>query len=790
MHFLILAAALTSGSALAADIDYAQKIGRLDGRVVDAEAKLSRVAEDIEQRRGFIGAGEARERFENAVYSFLVGDYGRAAKAFFILVESRALTAAELQTDAEWYLAECLFEMGNVALAEEAFQRVIEQGPRHPFFADGVRRQLELYGITGDADKFYALYNAYIVPGRVAPTDAVKYTLAKSFYRQEELARAKGLLLEIGPDSLFFAKARYVLGTVLVVEGSYDESLSEFEMAADVAIPSSEVQEVVDLANLALGRLHYELGNFVESSTYYQRIGRDSSYFADALYEIGWTFIKDRDFEQALQSVEIFLLAFPEHRYAPRLKLLKGHLHMKEIAYESALSDFERVIDEYTGVHGDLADMGSRQTLAAEWFRALADLEDTDLGELGGGGFSNYDLHASELPTGDSGDPLPRFAVEMLLAEQEVERSLDVYRELKRQEQDIADAKALIRELEDALVGGANSLGSFQKARVDLDSLRADGFLVMSEILEIEEAWLLNNAEAGDVSSELRELQDRREDLSMELAELQSDERSEDDRMAAYDEQVRAVQSRAFRVEQMVRDLQAQAESLRGQLTTGEHKLSDYESGEIKSQLSEVEGDLDEAIALLNRLQSEATRQQVLAPVAQVGASPEKSDLTARVLTELTTLRKRYKRYRSKVSGDDKTLVLGGLDQLWARVESLEKGVASNRGRLDSSERSELASVRSRLALETGEVVLERRALVSQLTEADQLSASITATGFTTIAGNMSETVELADRGIVDVYWLRKVEVSDEKQGLLQERAALNQELNERFRIVRQGLEE
>ena len=87
------------------------------------------------------------------MYLFLVGDYAMAAEGFFSLVTLAALTDAGLHRDAEWYLAESLFQMGNSSTAEARYL-VIAQDDTHPFRDDAVRRLLELYALTGQTEQF------------------------------------------------------------------------------------------------------------------------------------------------------------------------------------------------------------------------------------------------------------------------------------------------------------------------------------------------------------------------------------------------------------------------------------------------------------------------------------------------------------------------------------------------------------------------------------------------------------------------------------------------------------
>ena len=54
--------------------------------------------------------------------------------------------------------------------------------------------------------------------------------------------------------------------------------------------------------------------------------------------------------------------------------------------------------------------------------------------------------------------------------------------------------------------------------------------------------------------------------------------------------------------------------------------------------------------------------------------------------------------------------------------------------------------------------------------------------------GRVSESVLKADMGVVDVYWAEKLEVADQKSKVQQEKAALMSDLEARFNLIRQKL--
>ena len=784
-----LMALAVGAPAFTAEMNYSKELTQLSSKVVTTEIEVGEVRQDIIERRGFIGAAEASARFENAVYYYLVEEYDRAAKEFFTLVESRSLKDDNLRHDSEWYLAESLFEMGNVVLAEEAFQSIISKGNSHPFFASAVRRLMEVYSLTGDADGFYTLYNQYIVPGRVKPSAVVQYSLAKSFFRQGEVQKARDLLLSIEEDTGYYGKARYVLGTIYVTQDDFPAAIEQFKLAADISVSGPEEKEVADLAAMALGRLYQEDNDYVNSALYYQRINRESKYFADALYEVSWTFIKDSDYQQALQAVEIFLLAYPEHRHAPQLKLLQGKLHMKEIQYESALSSFETVIESYSDLQAALTEMGSSSDSAARWLKGLIELDVSPNEFSDSTGISTYEQNSEELTT-PSGEVIPAFAVEMLVSQADMSRAFTVSRELNRQRNEIESSKELIDQLQYALTESGDSLGVFETARMQLDRYESESFRMLGDLLRIEEAWLLNHAEGAN-QSELQSLSEQRTQLDRVLNELKTNALDRDERMERYDEQVREVQQRAADLENQIDELETSSAALEERMSRDDVELAEDEEAQIRAQLVQIEVEVEAGRAELKRLQSEKTRLEVTAPVRKRKDAAQRSSEADQLMADLNALKRRFDGYWTRVEADsDRDKVSGEVQTLWGRLAGVQTSISEVRKKMESGERAELASVRSRLATETRSVTESNVELLSHEVSNDRLSSEVAQVSFQHLADEFSQTLLQADVGIVDVYWLRKVTVTDDREGVQRDREALLRELNDRFRIIRQGLED
>ena len=764
---LILAISAAPARGLAATT--VELLGEIDQHVEQVELSLLGLERDFGERRGLLGAGEAEKRFEEAVLAFLLEDYPRSARNFFTLVESGALGNDLLQGDAEWYLGESMYYVGNYVLASESYDRIISDD-EHPFFEDAVRRQLEVFGITQDSDNFYRVFNRFILTNKVEPSDPVRYTLGKSFYRQGDMLRSKSMFTDITRASDLYSKAQFFLGVVHVSEGNLAAATDVFLNAAEASQEGEgDLQEVNELANLSLARLYYEQGDLPTSTEYYQLIDSSSPYFADALYETVWTFVKMENFAEALRSVEIFLLAYQdEHRYAAQLKLLRGQLHMKLAQFESALNTFEQVVSEYTPIQHELENIYRDASLPSEWFERLTVMESSE-----------------EIAT----DTVPVYTVEMLLSDERYGRIVDARRALESQETDVDISEQLIRELDEALAA-SEVLGTYHRGRLQRVHLFNEFLRVEHDLLEVQEAWMLDNADADNLGR-LGQFQTQREQL-LERTKALKEATSPDANNTSSDPRLERLQAEMIRLQselaevtvliqdQRFKDIASRLEDSEvdeADRARGERDLADLgtETEQIQARLTAAQ---EEKVALLAVASTEAMRQTE-------GQGEEREDL----LASFKALRALHGRLLAQMSRLDIDGSLLGFQSTWQRIDLIGTRLVALEGSMEGSEQSELAVVRQRLGLERTTVNEVRRDLVAGSTTADSLGVGITREQFREIEQAFEDSVLKADMGIVDVFWTRKVHAGDDREELVQEQQELLRSLNTRFQDVGRGLE-
>jgi tetratricopeptide (TPR) repeat protein len=446
--------------------------------VIEAEIatllqKSERLKSHMTPGKGFFTEDEAVRRYQEMVYLYLIGDYDQSAEGFFALVTTMALGNTGLHWDAEWYLAESLFQMRNGRSAEQQYQQIFENDS-HPFRDDAIRRLLEIYVANGNLDAFMRLYEGEIVSGRVKTSDRITYTVGKAFFSNEDYLHAKTELDAITSESPYYLRALYIRGAIAVAESDLEYAETTFKVLVDNPVGNSIDRKVWDLGQLALGRIAMELGQFELATNYYEKIAGDSEFLADKLYELVWALIKQKQdlrtsrlgddnampeeesakievreqelVHEALRRVEIFLLAYPEHSYTAQLKLLRGHLHLQASEYEDALSSYEEVILAYAPIKQQFGTLSQSENAPGEYFERILRISDDN---------------------SDNPDKLPAYALAMVMADRDLGRAITVYRDLGAQREILERSETLIAELE-LVFGDSEGIGGFERIRYDV----------------------------------------------------------------------------------------------------------------------------------------------------------------------------------------------------------------------------------------------------------------------------------------------------------------------------------
>ena len=641
----------------------------IESDVAALSARVDEVRRNFTERSGLIGVTEATERYKEAVYQFLIGDYPRAATSFYILVQSNALGNADLTRDSEYYLAECLFEMDDLHTAEEAYHLIVAKAEAHPYFPDAVRRTMEIQALTRQDDAFDQYYTAYIASGRVPPTDVLAYTLGKAFYRRGEADRSRTAFGSLAQSSPYYARAHYFLGVVATSRNDYDTAMVEFKLAQQVPATDDTQRQVAEQAALALARLCYERGDYATASVYYDSITATSPDHADALRESVWTFIRQQRWDDAARTADSFLSEYPSHRYTADMQILRGHLDMKRKAWDGARAAYEKVTNTYGPVAEAMEDIAADSAIS---HRLLIELRDDKAGAADG--------------------RIPAYAEEMLTGRADIASAIDAWKDLGEQQEELMQADRMVAQLRTALARPDEVLTNFASARQDLAAIRGSSLSLRGRLTQTAGGYLrghLPSAERGAVAAVIK-------------------------------------------------------------------------------QRGNVYGTTEASAAVRTPEQEAAERRQVL--------------------TRYDELWKTLGGYRTDVTDANAADVFARYDRIWNDLNRLEQATDGAATVLTTSEARELEAVRGRLKDQAERVIALHQDVKTDSVAAESVGVAIISRGVESIASNLREEVLQADKGVVDVFWLKKTEVSDAMIKLASEQSARSRELDQEFSLLREGL--
>lgn len=756
---LSLLLALPAWASVESDL---AEIGEATGEIVDAADSLDH---QIAPGRAHMSRNDAIASFEDNLYLLMLGKNRQAAEGFFGLVTTGALQDPSLHRDAEWHLAEALYGMGNLVTAEARF-RVIAEDAQHPFRDDAVRRLLELYAETNNATRFYEVYESEIVQGRVKPTSLITYTVARSFYKQDDFEKARQYFEDVGEGTSHHSRARYFLGVMAIREGRLADAERFFTEAAADSVESADQRDALDMSKLALARLAYERDDFVTATDHYTAIAGDSKYLADVLYETVWTFVKQEHYDEALQAVDLFLLAYPEHQYTGELRVVQGHLHMgcaqspdkcrtlgfgdasEGDSFDKALASYETIVLDYTPIRDRFGSLARSQDEPKLYFEQVLALDGDETAE-----------------------GIPEFALAMMRDDVLLHSALQAYLAIEQQRRDLEECEAMINEIE-AVLGSDVGLGGYEGARYKALVNRTRAVQEQVALLGVEAKWLEGQgANTSRYATELAELGEMSQNAGERIEEATEEK-------AEFDKAVGGLRAEIAQVEGDVAAAEAQLESLRATLADN-RKLSQADRARYTAESATVEEQLGKDRVRLGELRVELTAMQAPKPGEKANPAEVLGDAIAK-------LRKNYEALRP----DPNAATAKRIDDLHGQLMGAQAKFVDVQGRLQGLAASELSRIRERFEAETREVAGERADLETLSGDADRVSVALTREGFQRMEAFFSDSVLKADMGIIDVYWARKLELADERERVQDERNALMAELSKRFELIRQKMEQ
>jgi hypothetical protein len=448
------------------------------------------------------------------------------------------------------------------------------------------------------------------------------------------------------------------------------------------------------------------------------------------------------------------------------MRLFQGHLNRKATEFEKALTSYESVVTGYEPLHQTLLTMERDREKPAEFFTRLVDSQ----------GVADKEGH------------IPLYAVEMLVADPEMERALDSSLDLRRQSENIDASRDMVTDIKAVLQAGADTIGTFARGRAGLRRVHDDSVNLRAKLLDAEIAQLEAGVDPG-TKAEVDRARQRLLGITIEADAVQGADSDRTERYQAHEDQVLAVQQLALRLEMELVELGANLEASRRLMDQKKNQLDAGALAEAQRHVAELSEAIPEMKRKTDRLRSDATRRAVMATVPR-SSSGDTDARRFELGKMLDALHYEVRGLRSKATTPDAPVTFSKVDEAWLALTDLDARADRTLLALEKAEVTEVALLKEELKRLEGRIVELEGAAGKVDANATKLGIDITQAGFGELERTVYHTIMEADMGIVDVYWLRRTEVVEERVRLKTERAQTLSELEDRFSLIREKLEE
>ncbi len=734
--------------------------------VSDLESDTQRLMERRVHPHDLKSETFVEERLTDGELYLRLEDYLRAAILLMDIVEHYPTHRA--YPEALFLLGESLFLAGDYLGARKRYAEVIDRSADptfSPFLQRSLSRLIEIAIHTRDfreVDGYFArlealpsatlsittaYFRAKYLYNRAVPVDDVLNAPANAALRgvdQGRLEQARKGFIAIPGGTEFSLRSKYFVGTIHTLRGEYLDAIAAFHGVLGHEATNDEERQVIELTYLALGRLYYETEQLEQAIEAYRAIEQTSSHFAEALYELAWTYIRLGDAIQAERALEVLSVAAPDSPLNADGKVLRGDLLARGGRYDEAEVVFEEVRATFGPIRDDLDRTRRDHPDLHAYFRRVV---------------------RENLEHFDIDDFLPESARRWIVLEGDYQRALEVLADLSEAKQLVIETDELARRITAAL-SAPNRVSVFSDLRRQRErttglrnrAARARGTLITGEAQV-----------RGNRAGEVTRVRSRRQELQAEVLKMPIDTEDFIDRDLEKLEEYRAAERslQGLRVE--ILGLEARIVASRTGLGAVDPAKVDPEA--LREQLEQHEAEVkkhEEQLTWIRR------RLEVGRLHVGVGDKRYQADDAERA------------KFINLVDRERELAGSGGpaYDAAFVRVASVER-------RLDQRDAEVAAMVRRRVAEmlvvvdeETANLARYRVALRSFEGETEDVVGAITYLNFDRVHNRFYELVLRADLGTIDIAWARREDHRLRIDSLTRERARELQALDDEFRDV------
>jgi tetratricopeptide (TPR) repeat protein len=748
------------------------RAGDVDAQLAAYEREARELALDL-PRPNRLSDTAGQRRLVDAEVAYSLGDYDAAALMLFDLA---AKPGGDPEA-AQFYLAESLFQKGDRGAARSYYEQIAATGNvASKYYQPALERLIEI-AIAQSDDTNVGQHIAAL--DRVSPglrRPSVPYVRGKLAYAQGKHDEAIAYFQEVPKGSDSELPAAYYLATTYVVKKDFQRAIDIFTDLIGKKPRTANDRRVVELAQLALGRLYYERDQLSKSIDSYLLVDRHSDLFPDALYEIAWVYVKNKQYDKALRALELLSLSDPASTKTPTVRILEGNLRIRKaqmvrgaqilgtVGEQSSADDPQTQYDKAVQIFTETHDMYMPS------YAALAQMVDSNadpgqyLAQIAGRSEHVFQSVA----------PLPEAAIQYLRDEPEVQRAVAVETDLGDISANLAQTEAVIVQLEGVLAARDKSTvyPALASRRLRIAEIQ-DGLVKIRSDLAEQMLRLVGS------SGELAQVSASRKQLFAAYAAMPNAEHAAAEHLAQDQAQYDTLEQSVGEADGAIGTTQAMAVALRKYASDTPELPAD--------QRKTVTSALDEAAREAQAIESElsAVRKEIqlgrdlagTGDPAQPAARAAREQLKAAEDAEHKVLagkasgaKDRGKAQELIAQGDRAARLADQLDETDRLLASLvEQGLQEVRVTLTQT-KAALAASRTELA----DLEAEARSIGGQVLAASEKL----------VKAKLYDIVIRTDVGNVDVSWSEKEDTDDDLKRLNLSRQRELKQLKDEFKDI------
>ena len=714
----------------------------LAGKLSSYENEATGLAADLPTPGQLTGAA-GQKRLVDAEISYSLGDYDTAALALFDLVGNQQASDMEAAT---YYLAESLYQKGDRGSARAYFEQLVHGNTASKYYRPSLERLVEL-GIKHKDDTTEQYVQT--LQSMIASSPSVPYVLGKYAYSQDKLDDAIALFSQVPKGSDYELQALYFTGTTYVAKKDVAKATDIFADLVTRKPRTSVDRRVIELGQLALGRLYYEREEPSKSIDSYLLVDRHSDLFPDALYEVAWVYVKSKQYDKALRALELLELSDPNTTKTPTVRILEGNLRIRkaqmirqqqidgivnsdeksdpETEYEKATKIFTETHDQYMPSYVALSQMVDGSLDPTSFITQIAGRNE----------------HVFQLA-----QPIPEAAAQWLRDEPEVQRFVGIESDLGSVQANLTATQSLIDRLNAVIAAKDHS-----ELYPALASRRARVEAIQQDLVKLRDQI---HQQAGVASPE-------RTALDAQYTALGNSEQAFTDRVTNAHGGFDKLDEQTTEIDQAISASEAMAVAMRK-----------YASDQLPAdQRASIQQQLDEAGKEAQAIEDElaATRREIV-----LG-----KDLATIPDDQITQARALRRQLTAAQDNEARSLTNNDLAQRAMRLADQLDQTDATIARLQES-----SIEQAKVALAAAEKDLAAFEAEREGYEAESRSIGTTVLGasFKNVKAKFYDVIVRTDVGNVDVAWSQKEDNDDDLKRLNLARSRELKQLKDEFKDI------